>query len=858
MSVLREILAWSGTTPPHWVRDALRRIVTQHELRDGDLQDLVALCKKAHGLADGGPDPAALSQEHVRESEPTGAVSLCALTHVSDVNALEPGQTIAFAAQGLTVVYGDNGAGKSGYARILKRACRARGSADPVLPNALSDRPAGTPTARLRVLVNETESEHGWVDGTTCAPVLSAVSVFDTAAAQVYVTDKTDVRFRPFGLDVLDRLATACGAVKERLSRELALLQGQIPAWPTLPTDTLAARFLPTITALTTREAVDRAASMSEQEEAELKRLEEVLATARAEDPAKRSKELLLRRTRVTQLIGELGLVRSVLDAENVRDLVDARRAATETERRAQEFASEFKADVSLPGFGSAAWRRLWDSAAHYSTTTAYPGQQFPHVAEGAVCVLCQQELQDAGKQRLSGFAAFVLNRAQQEARAAAERFAEKRARVEALVPTNVHRGTREEIAAYDAGLASEVEAFLTAAQECRGRLLADGSDHLGVAAPISRLERANQELEMRAAELQRAADPEARRAAERRYTELVAKRTLSGIRGAIDAEIARLGRINAYERCLRDTDTRAITVLSTDLTTRYVTNVLTEAFDQELMGLGFRSPELALRAVGGQRGNLYHQVQLKHATRAVLSKVVSEGEARCVALAAFLAELRSAGDTSGIVFDDPVSSLDNRWRTSVAERLVEESKVRQVIVFTHEMVFVFALLQAAERKGIRCQTQTVLRGPGGAGHVDIELPWAVLSTQKRLKWIKNELQAVEKVFRTEGPDAYEPRATRLYARLRQTWERGVEDLLVGGVVERFRPSIETKRLDKLCDIRQTDVDAIIAGMTKCSRWEGGHDHARAAAEPVPGPEELHKDVEALDNWVKDIQARRQ
>lgn len=547
MSVLREILAWSEATPPHWIRDALRRIVTQRELRDSDLLDLVSLCKKAHGLAEGGPDPAALLQEHVRESEPTGVVSLCTLTHVSDVNALEPGQTISFAAQGLTVVYGDNGAGKSGYARILKRACRARGSGDPVLPNQLSDRPAGTPTAKLKVLVNGTESEHSWFDGTACSPVLSAVSVFDTAAAQVYVTDKTDVRFRPLGLDVLDRLATACGAVKERLSRELALLQEQTSAWPTLPTNTAAARFLPTITALTTREAVDRAALMTEQEAAELKRLEEVLATARAEDPEKRSKELLLRRTRVTQLVGELGLISSLLGVENVRDLVDARRAATETERRAQEFAGEFKADVSLPGFASASWRRLWESAGHYSTTIAYPAQQFPHVAEGAVCVLCQQELQGAAKQRLSSFAAFVLNQAQQEARAAAQGYAEKLARVEGLVPANVHR---EEATAYDPGLAGEIEAFLTAAQECRDKLLAGGGDCLAVTAPTSRLERAAQELEARATELQRAADPEARRAAEQRHAELMAKQTLSRIRGAIDAEITRLGRINAYAAC--------------------------------------------------------------------------------------------------------------------------------------------------------------------------------------------------------------------------------------------------------------------------------------------------------------------
>ena len=42
----------------------------------------------------------------------------------------------------------------------------------------------------------------------------------------------------------------------------------------------------------------------------------------------------------------------------------------------------------------------------------------------------------------------------------------------------------------------------------------------------------------------------------------------------------------------------------------------------------------------------------------------------------------------SAIVFDDPVLSLDHRWRKRVAKRLVEETKNRQVIVLTHDLVF--------------------------------------------------------------------------------------------------------------------------------------------------------------------------
>jgi ABC-type cobalamin/Fe3+-siderophores transport system ATPase subunit len=56
---------------------------------------------------------------------------------VSAVNNLTPGQTLAFAPAAITVVYGNNGAGKSGYARLLKRICRARHS-EVMLPNMAS------------------------------------------------------------------------------------------------------------------------------------------------------------------------------------------------------------------------------------------------------------------------------------------------------------------------------------------------------------------------------------------------------------------------------------------------------------------------------------------------------------------------------------------------------------------------------------------------------------------------------------------------------------------------------------------------------------------------------------------------
>lgn len=36
----------------------------------------------------------------------------------------------------MTVIYGDNGSGKSGYSRVLKRACRTRDQMEAIHPNA--------------------------------------------------------------------------------------------------------------------------------------------------------------------------------------------------------------------------------------------------------------------------------------------------------------------------------------------------------------------------------------------------------------------------------------------------------------------------------------------------------------------------------------------------------------------------------------------------------------------------------------------------------------------------------------------------------------------------------------------------
>ncbi len=202
-TILSEILAWSQQRPL-WQRDALRRLLTTGSLGASDIDELVSLCKAPIGLSSYSA-PRVLTGDHLAiTDQEAAAVSLVSITHHRGVNALTPEQVLSF-GPGLTIVYGQNTAGKSGYTRILKRACRSRFTED-ILGDVLSGQTPMKAQATIRFRCNGAETPFVWTPDGPPAKALAAVNVFDSHCVPVYLGEKTDVAFRPFGLDVFDRL----------------------------------------------------------------------------------------------------------------------------------------------------------------------------------------------------------------------------------------------------------------------------------------------------------------------------------------------------------------------------------------------------------------------------------------------------------------------------------------------------------------------------------------------------------------------------------------------------------------------------------------------------------------------------
>ena len=116
-SALKDIVTWSQTRPD-WQRDALRQLITSADAATIDIDRLEVICIGER------TDASYLSDADVApEATPGKAVAISKLHSLAGVNALVPDQELDVAPNGITIIYGDNGSGKSGYCRVLKHAC---------------------------------------------------------------------------------------------------------------------------------------------------------------------------------------------------------------------------------------------------------------------------------------------------------------------------------------------------------------------------------------------------------------------------------------------------------------------------------------------------------------------------------------------------------------------------------------------------------------------------------------------------------------------------------------------------------------------------------------------------------------
>ncbi|OGT88368.1 MAG: hypothetical protein A2286_05145 [Gammaproteobacteria bacterium RIFOXYA12_FULL_61_12] len=860
MTILQEIQKWSVALPS-WQQDAIVRLFNKGKLDIADFDDLYALLKSAHAISDPiGRVASKLAAGQVTAPQAANSVvRLTALKNLRHVNALAEKQTLTFKEDGLTVIYGNNGSGKSGYTRALKRACRARDQSESIFPNAkLTPNQVGKPEAEFDLVINGQPITTKWEDGTPALDALSNIAIFDSRCARAYLDEEGDFAYVPYGLDILEELAKACAKLKAMLDEEGRKNAVSSAIYAHLAnSSTVVGKLITSLSGKTKPAAVEALVTLSNEEET--KRLE-IETSLKEGNPKDRAQQLTLLSGRFANLAKRCTDTLAFVNETEVtilHGLIDASKAA----RAAADIAAnQFKQTPGqLPGTGGTAWQELFEAAKKFAAES-HIGEEFPHLKAESQCPLCQQTLGDAAE-RIVTFDAFIQQEAEKLARDKKAEAVEKyNAIVKADLTISMEPELRTEINAADEALAkacNDFQAGLTSRQISIKKACGDGAWDLVSGEPVnpaSKLVALANQFSENAATLLQAADENARIALEKELKELNDRFALSQAKAAVLDAIAKFDYAAKLKSCEADVKTNAITIKSNELNEQVVSKNLADELNAEfkLLGVDELHVDISTKVV---KGKANHKLVIKLPGAKLPKDILSEGEQRAIAIASFFAEVNVGSGLGGIVFDDPVSSLDHQRRSNVVQRLVQEASKRQVIVFTHDLYFMCLIEKLAAQAQTPCVMSSLRRTADGFGVAVAGIPFdgsPVKTRVKALRAIQGECLAMHKAGNT---DEASEKVRHCYGLLRMAWERAVEELLLNGVIWRFDTGVSTQALREVA-VEDSDYHTIYAAMSKSSSY-AAHDGAAIAQVATPHPDVLGADIDALEVWRVATEARK-
>ena len=876
MATIDDIIVWVSSLPA-WQGDAVRRLLAMGDqlLNAQNYSEILALAKADLKIV--------ASPENLKPVLPvagnfsgvpttTVAVKLLSIDNVQNVNIIKAGASQSFAESGVTVVYGNNGAGKSGFSRILKLACQARDKDERILSNVFVKAPAGAPTAILKIKQDDKPKDVVWTQGVPADPVLTNITVFDGRCARVITDDRNQTYYLPYGCDVFPKLGAIVQKVKADLEKEIMVIAPIQDS--AIVIGTTSAKFLETLSETTKEEVIQAATNWTQQDELQLTAQEEL---ARTSDSTKATQEV----ARIDKVKGRINDAASVVTRliTECADLTNEAIQKVLSEVNAAQLAhavavAERQTPETLPGVASTdQWDILYKAAKRYSEEVAYPGQSFPKT-DNAVCVFCQQPLGEEAVARFVRFKKFMENATNTVLVAKRNALRLLRDKIEAVTPliaTSLD-SICDDLGSLDVKVANDLRAYHTAIATRKSAalvLLKEGEDPQRSALlpswPASveaALRLIAKTLTQKATDITNAAKPEEYKKLIASITELKSRKALDARKVDILAFVAKIRRNADLRRAAATLSTYEISRQGTLIIKKNLTPEFISAFKAELIALGANHLPISLKPCGDV-GETTHEILLEGANtlgRARISQILSEGEARVIAIAGFLAELKLAPHVNAIVLDDPVSSLDHLFTWKIAERLAREGLRRQVIIFTHNIAFLMELEDAGMALAkastpVNVTVHTLRRDGKSAGITINGLPWHAMKVKQRAQHLEELVHDFKSHYQV-NMDRYNKEAAYVYGLLREAWESCVEEDLFDKVVCRYRNSVQTLKLDGVA-IEDSDILYVDLHMTKASTWMTGHDKSRALHCDRPAPAELLADINALRDFSKNIIERR-
>lgn len=852
---LEEIIQWSQAKPA-WIKSTINLLCKKEALNDEEVSNLYTICTQKDGV-----ENTVKIDELQSPPQTKHLVQLKAIKNVKNANALADGQILTFAKTGMTVIYGDNGSGKSGYVRILKQVCRTR-YRENVESNIYKHHANEEISAEIEYLIDGENKKIYWKGGAQDIAQLTSVSIFDSKSANVHVDEANNIAYSPFPIRLLERLAEYVIRINSILDQDIRKLEGQTPEFLKnfIRNDTLVAQAIQKLKNGSLENATLRKLAVFAKEDEETLRQLELDSV---NDPLKQIDHLNNILKKLDTYKAKMDYLSITLNSETFNVFFEKSRVLKEKEVASSLVAEKLLNVSDLPNVGTDIWKHLWEAARKYSQEYVYKDKAYPNTDIDAKCVLCQQQIDDKVKNRFNEFENFVKSELEQEISQL------KNEQEKALYKfindfknfLDIHDVLffiKNNIG--DSVLSKDARKFLLQTKWnlrkfIRNHIRFNEVVIIPAQYPQEKIKAAIENINTRIKNITEQAGGKFENS-RKELREIKDRQWLCEHFKDISYELERKTEIAKLKAC--KFNTKSITDKNKEISKNLVTSQLRGEFAKEIAKLGLTNLSIELTQTKSDGGIPKFQISLIHKPGKKVGSVLSEGEYRCIAIASFFAELSIHENHSTIIFDDPVSSLDHIHRDNVAKRLVDASKSQQVIIFTHDLSFLFTLLEnnKAVHDGALHNFSLIgiAKNHEATGYCNNNPPVRAQSVDMRIKGIKTHFDNVKIHYHNGDQEKWEREVKGITEDLREIWEVSVEAVL-SPVVKRLANKIDTKGIFEVAIINEEDCIVMRDAYGRCSKL--CHTNAATLNPRLPVPEDIENEIETIRNWYDDIMARQ-
>jgi energy-coupling factor transporter ATP-binding protein EcfA2 len=852
MAIYNEILIWANNKPA-FLKDALRRIISSTTISQNDIDELVSLLKKENGDTSVILNAIPIDNTHIPTTVATGTIypKLISIKDPINVCALHNQGHLQFPNSGLTVVYGNNGSGKSSYSRILKKLCWSRNSNVELKKNVFSPS-ASQQKVDFIIEVNGTSTPFQWLENSPTHAALSSIFIYDNDCGNVYVNNENPTQYKPIGIDVLERLIPVLNDISQKLNSEIVTYNTQKPLLDATLSVTPTAQWFANIESKT-RIEIDTYIQFSP---SNLARKQELFTLINSQNPQQNIQNLTSLKGRIENYIQQVKRIEERFNETSIQEIRNIR-SRYESVKQAYDIATnELNGLNTIAGFGTNPWRTLWDAAKNFANSNAMTdGQNFPSAASIEKCVFCQQDLDEAAKQRLLGFGRFILNDVSTQLGAIQREIEQKTSDYNNLVIAPFENFTelvpiitdfqiqheafnqsvnfKKNVVINHLQNGGEINITLNSISTLIGNLL----PNIGV-----QLEQNNQLLNNRNALVIE-------------YNELATKEFLFNHKTTILQyfdEYKYKAWINTCKSKLNINVSRKIG--------EFMEEQAVALQHQEFINhLSFFNQDLSSKVLISKTrttdGSTFQKCGLSGIAHSIDS-VLSEGEKKVIALSNFLADCTIDNRKNSIVFDDPVTSLDMDYRDLIANKIVELSRDRQIIVLTHDLTFLRLLIDTHKHLiTTDCHIIGIDKFNGISGVVTDEIPYLAKNVDERVDSIRRILREHDALNLADA-HGRETKLDSARKRFRFLIERSVEEVLANKTYERFSKNIHVKKgyLSSFIVVEQSDIDFLLSSFGKYSIAE--HDGGTSTIPLLPTKSVIEQDIRDYMDWKNNFKAK--